>query len=51
MDTWNPIIAETHVKRVAFWQALAAEALLGLAVVVIVWLLVVAVFSIDRVTS
>lgn len=51
MDNWNPILAETHVERVPFWQVLAGLALFVLAVVSGTWCLAVLVLSLERVAS
>lgn len=49
MDPWNPIAAETYIKRESFWTwlgRLAFEALLG---IIGVWLLAVFILSLDKV--
>lgn len=48
MDAWNPILAETHVKRVSFWRMAAGYAVLVLGVVAAVWCAAVIVLSLSR---
>lgn len=48
MDTWNPIIAQTHVKPVPWWQLLLVELVAIAAMLGSGWLLIVAVFSLQR---
>jgi hypothetical protein len=49
MDTWNPILAETHVKRVPWWQAFALEAAFVVALVFGAWAFAVFILSLERV--
>lgn len=37
MDPWNPWIAETHIKRVPWWQVYVAQAFSVLLIVTLVW--------------
>lgn len=48
MDNWNPILAETHVKRVPFWQMLLAEATAVVAVIAAAWVAAVLILSLER---
>lgn len=48
MDAWNPILAETYVKRVRFWRVLTAQALLVVAVVAAVYVAAVLVLSLSK---
>ena len=47
MDDWNPIMAETYVKRLPWWHVVALEAFGILLAITIVWLFVVVVFQLD----
>lgn len=53
MDPFNPILAEHHVKRVAFWKVIAAQAfmfaLFGAGAAALVWWFVVLLFSLERI--
>lgn len=48
MDTWNPILAETHVKRVPFWRLAVAYAGMIFAVVASTWVAAVILLSLER---
>lgn len=48
MDDWNPILAESYVKRVSIWRVAAAQALLVVATVAAVWCLAVLMLSLSR---
>lgn len=50
MDTWNPILAQTHVKPVPLWQLLLAEVAAVAAMLGGGWLLIVALFSLERIS-
>lgn len=45
MDNWNPIIAETYVKRLPWWQVYVAEAFGVALVVTLVWFVTAVVLS------
>lgn len=49
MDEWNPVLAETYVKRVPLWRVAVGYAGLVLAVVALTWVAAVIVLSLQRV--
>lgn len=51
MDTWNPILAETHVKRVPFWRVAIAYAGMVVAVMAGTWVAAVIFLSLERVAK
>lgn len=46
MDTWNPWIAETHVRRARWWEIAGALIGAGLGLMVTVWAVTVILFRI-----
>lgn len=46
MDTWNPWIAETHVKRVRWWEVAIWLASSGAILIATMWGLTIVLFSI-----
>ena len=47
-DFFNPWTSETHVKRVSFWQIVAAEAFTILVVVCAAWGVAILILSLER---
>lgn len=48
MDHWNPIIAETYIKREPWWAVIFR---LALDALLVVWLLAVFLLSLDKVVA
>lgn len=48
MDPYNPIIAQTYVKRVPFWHMLASLAVSVLILLGTIWAVTVIIFSLER---
>jgi hypothetical protein len=51
MDLWNPIIAETHVKREPLLKVAAAFVLAVLAGLGALWVAAIVILSLDRMVS
>lgn len=49
-DYYNPYTAQTHVKPVPLWHLLLAEAAAVAAMLGGGWLLIVALFSLERIS-
>lgn len=48
MDSWNPIMAEQHIKRIPAWQLIAAEVVAILFLLGAGWLTAVILLSLER---
>lgn len=48
MDPYNPIVAETYIKREPWWAVASKLVMDALLVVVVVWLLAVVLLSLER---
>lgn len=51
MDNWNPILAETHVKRVPLWHVAVAYAGMVVTVLASTWVAAVIILSLERVAK
>lgn len=49
MDCWNPIMAETYIKRVPLWKAVAVFILSIPLLLVVMWAVTVFLFSLEKV--
>lgn len=49
MDMWNPIMAETYVKRVPFWQAALVLAGGVALVLAVIFAVTVMLFSLEKI--
>lgn len=50
MDTWNPLLAETYVKRVPFWQAALVLAGCIALLLAVIFTVTVMLFSLEKMT-
>lgn len=49
MDCWNPIMAETYVKRLSPWKAVIALIVSSLLLLATMWAVTVFLFSLEKV--